>query len=32
MKTQPRREALLQRFLHKLKQKTFFNEIEFKGA
>ena len=29
MKTQPRREALLQRFLRKLKQKTFFNEIEF---
>ena len=29
MKTQPRREALLQRFLRNLKQKTFFNEIEF---
>ena len=29
MKTQPRREALQQRFLRKLKQKTFFNEIEF---
>ena len=24
-----KREALLQRFLHKLKQKNFFNKIEY---